>query len=150
MASNKSGKVHTALPRDPQRPGWVWGHVQKYLDPRPLTSGPEACLAPGGPFLLAVRGRGWVGRGEKEFLQLWEERRGEEPGLSCSQRHGEAHLGEKPGPEPAPQDQPHPDPIITGPWRNTGRALNDLEYVPNRLSTESRLSNNPKPIQVSQ
>lgn len=93
MASNKSGKVHTALPRDPQRPGWVWGHVQKYLDPRPLTSRPEACLAPGGPFLLAVRGRGWVGRGEKEFLQLWEEQTGEEPGLSCSQRQGKCTSG---------------------------------------------------------
>lgn len=62
---------------------------------------------------------------------------------------GEVHLREKPGPEPAPQDQPHPDPNITGPWWNTGRALNDPEYVPNILSTESRWSNNPKPIQAS-
>lgn len=51
--------------------------MQKYLDTRPLTLGPEACLAPGGPFLLSVRAGRWVGGGEQELLQLWEKQRGE-------------------------------------------------------------------------
>lgn len=57
-----------------------FGQVQKYLDTRPLTFGPQAGPAPGGPFLLGVGAGRWVGRGKQELLQLREKQREEELG----------------------------------------------------------------------
>lgn len=57
-------------------------HMQKYLDTRPLASGPEAGLGPGGLLLQSVRACCWGGCGQEELLQLGRGEEGERLGPS--------------------------------------------------------------------